>query len=134
MSSSLSHAQGKLGEIGKIFSKEEADQLFGKVIGSVQITKAELKKALASAKDYVLFTVKNNRALVMNEKKQSLTMEKVALAADEVAHIYSKSKVEEFLSSSKTETIYVERRAEVLSLTSGLMTLEGAWICPPFCD
>lgn len=129
---SITSAQeSKSKTIGKIFTKEEADQLFGKVIGSVQLTKSELKKALTKSKDYVLFSVKNNKALVMDEKKQSLTDARVSLASDDVAHVFSKSVVQEFLSKSKAETFAVEVRADVISISDGIFVLEMTIPCPP---
>lgn len=129
----VSAQDSKTKTIGKIFTKDEADQLFGKVINSVELKKSDLKKALTKSKNYVLFSVKNNKALVMDEKKQSLTDARVSLASDEVAHVFSKDVVNEFLKKSKVETLIVEERVGVVSISDGNFVLEMAGICPPIC-
>lgn len=131
---SLTNAQdSKSRTIGKIFTKDEADQLFGKVISSVELKKSDLKKALAKSKNHVHFKIKNKKALVMDERKQSLTDEMVSLASDEVTNVFSKSVVNEFLKKSKAETLIVEERAGVLSISDGTFVLEFAGVCPPIC-
>ena len=149
-------AQGKLGKVGKIFTKQEANVLFGKVIGTVKLSRKQVKAALANAKDYVLIKVKNSRAHIFSEKRASLLgNDKTQLAPDEVAFLCSKSVLEEFMSKTENEnvepvkgtkrysvessqsssngTITVEVRAEVLSLSSLNLTLEAIIPCPPVC-
>ena len=52
----------------------------------------------------------------------------------QVFHRFSKSIVKELLSLGKEEISYVEKRAEVLSITNGEFTLEMSDPCPPNCD
>ena len=128
------NAQGKHGIIGKKFNKKEANALFGKVISSVKIKKADLKEALAEAKDYVHFAVKNNRAHVLNEKRQSLLKrERSQLKAGEKTHFFSKEVVEEFVNNSTAEEFTLEVRAGVLTVSDNFNTLEMSSICPPTC-
>lgn len=129
------NAQGKLGIVGKKFTKEEANVLFGKVIGSVQITKAQLKSALAKSKDYVLLKVANSRAYILNEKKVSLMDgETISFSAEDPAYLISKSVVEEFVTTSKVDVFFVEVRASVLSISDGVYVLEQVLPCPPMCN
>ncbi len=128
------NAQGKHGIIGKKFNKKEANALFGKVIGSVKIKKADLIEALTEAKDYVHFAVKNSRAYILNEKRQSLLKrEKSALRAEEKSHFFSKTVVEEFVNNSTAEEFTLEVRAGVLTVSDNFNTLEMSSICPPTC-
>ena len=128
------NAQSKLGVVGKKFTKAEANVLFGKVIGSVQLSRKDLQTACANAKDYVLFKVKNSRAYLLNEKRTSLLADqKIELAPTETTYAFSTSVVEDFLASSTAETLSVEVRAEVLTVSDGLSTLEFSSVCPPYC-
>jgi len=134
MTANSAVAQEKLGVIGKKFTTEEAKVLFGKIVGTVKISKAELKEALANAKEYVFIAVKNNRAHVLNEKKESLIAKsKLSLAKEEKAYMFSKSVVEEFVNTSTADVFTVELRASVLSVSDGFTTLEEALPCPPTC-
>jgi hypothetical protein len=143
------NAQGKLGMVGKKFTKQEADVLFGKVITSVKVNKRALHFATARAKDYVAFKIKNNKALVLNEKRISILDEVVpvnpkekvssvtgtvpVVAADEVVYLFSKDVVAQFLNSSTAEEISIENREGVLTLSDGFTTLELSYSCPPLC-
>lgn len=127
-------AQGKLGIVGKKFNKQEANILFGKVIGTVKLTKAEMKEAIANAKDYVLFAVKNSRAHILDEKKNSLNAKnKISLRQEEKAYAFSKNIVEDFVNTSTADVFTVEVRASVLTVSDGFTTLEMASVCPPMC-
>lgn len=128
------NAQGKHGIVGKKFNKKEANALFGKVIGSVKIQKADLKEALADAKDYVHFVVKNNRGYILNEKRQSLLKkERFELKAKEKSHYFSKEVVEEFVNNSTEDEFTLEVRAGVLTVSDNFNTLEMSGVCPPVC-
>ncbi|MDF1612986.1 hypothetical protein [Stygiobacter electus] len=147
-------AQGRMGEVGKLFHKDEADKLFGKPKQALQINPKLLQKALLKAKDYVLFTIKNGKILILDEKKHSLTDDNEKLDRLETAYIFSKSKVLEFLNaafgnnpmqinnpkerameilSTTADPIYVEDRSSTLTLSAANSTLELSTLCPPVC-
>lgn len=126
-------AQGSMGEVGKLFKKNEANILFGGVKNSVQIDSKLLKLAILKAKDYVLFTVKNGKIHITDEKKKSLTENNVALDLLDQSYIFSKSKVVEFLNLVGDSPIYIEQRQSTLTLTAGETTLEFSTLCPPVC-
>ncbi|MCX6169141.1 MAG: hypothetical protein NTX65_07375 [Ignavibacteriales bacterium] len=151
--SSVSNAQGKLGVIGAMFDKREANILFGKVIGSLTISVADLQAALDKGKDYILITVKNNQVVIRNEKRDFLSRERVDMGRDEKMYMFSKSMIRDLLKAKKTgkhgtselgantmstsatasDLITVEVRASVISLSYGDATLERAMDCPPWC-
>ena len=145
--SSTVSAQGKLGVVGKLFTKQEANVLFGKVIGSMNISVTQLKNALANTKDYILVSVKNNTVVLRDENRRSISEENEYLDDKDVLYIFSKSQVENLLGSALLKTtsslsvsastdpvITVEVRASVLTLTAGETTLEYALPCPPVCS
>ncbi len=145
----LSAQDGKLGIVGKLFSKGEADKLFGKVIGSVAISVADLEEALAKGKDYILITIKDNQVVIRDEERKFLSKERVIMDKKEPLYIYSKHMIQNLLRVPKKQTnsskisgaamsatidaVTVEVRAEVISLTYNDVTLEQSVPCPPFC-
>ncbi|OGU59222.1 MAG: hypothetical protein A2V66_11390 [Ignavibacteria bacterium RBG_13_36_8] len=126
-------AQGKLGVVGKIYTKTEANSLYGSVLQSVNIDTKVLKSALDRVGDYVMFKIKDGKLVLTNEYKASLTSEYVNITSDETMYLYSKSKVLELLNSSGQPVTTVELRSEVLTITNGATTLEFAALCPPIC-
>ncbi len=151
----VTNAQGKHGIIGKVFDKHEANVLFGKVIGSVQIKVSELEKAIDKGGDYIFFMVKHSQLIVANEKKESLRDDSELIGKDEVMYMFSKSEVKKLLqagsvasvsntinkkgsaasvtAATATDVVTAEVRASVLSLSYGDATLEYALSCPPSC-
>ena len=128
-------AQGKYGIVGKKFTKAEAHALFGKVIGTVRISRREMKEALANAKDYVLIKVKNSRPYLLDERRSSIMPNvSLQLAPEETAYVFSTSVVQDFVASSTADTFTVEVRAEVVTLSDGSNILEDSLPCPPSCE
>lgn len=154
LSSSI-NAQGKLGVVGKSFNKKDANILFGKVMGSIRVPKADIQRAIESAGDYVLFGIKNNRVHVLDEKKFSLTERTFSFGKSEAAYIFSKEVVKSFLERTKDDYITFELRNNspkvsnpkggqystsavqsgeiIFTLSAGEETLEMALPCPPMC-
>lgn len=145
--SSTVSAQGKLGVVGKLFTKQEANVLFGKVIGSMNLSVTQLKNAISNTKDYVLISVKNNTVVLRDERRRSISEENEYLDDKDVLYIFSKSQIQNLLGSTLLKTtsslsvsastdpvVTVEIRASVLTLTAGDTTLEFALPCPPMCD
>lgn len=139
-----SEKNGKLGIVGAIFGKGEADIIYGKVKTSVSISVDQLNAALDKGNKYVLFTIKNGKIVIRGEKKEYLSDERVDLKPNETLYIFSKSKVKELLKNAKqsasslsksaADAVAVELREGVLSLTYNDLTLERATPCPPWCE
>lgn len=154
LSSSSLTAQSKLGVVGKTFTKGEANILFGKVMGSIRVAKYDIEKALEKAGDYVLFAIKDNRVLILNEKKFSLTEKGYSLAKDEVAYLISTDVVKAFLERTNGKYVTFELRYNspktnpksgqystsavqsgdiIFTITGDNETLEMMLPCPPAC-
>ncbi|MBI3124980.1 MAG: hypothetical protein HYZ10_11310 [Ignavibacteriales bacterium] len=127
------NAQGKLGLVGKIFDKKEANVLFGDVKSSTELKPNVLKLALLSAKDYVLITVRNGRISLANEKKQVLAGDIQAIGTTETVYVISKDKMAEFVSLIGSAPIVVEERSGTITITATDYTLEQLLSCPPIC-
>ncbi|KAF0139066.1 MAG: hypothetical protein FD122_3540 [Stygiobacter sp.] len=127
------NAQGKLGLVGKIFDKKEANVLFGDVKSSTELKPNVLKQALLSAKDYVLITVRNGRISLADEKKQVLAGDIQAIGTTETVYVISKDKMAEFVSLIGSAPIVVEERSGTITITATDYTLEQLLSCPPIC-
>ena len=132
----------KFGVIGKLFNRDEANTLFGKVTTSASISTADLKSALSRGTNYILFTIKNGQVVIRDEKKQYLSFDRYSIGKDEQMYMFSKSAILQLLSTrnatislskSADDNVAVELRAGVLTLTYGVETLEFAMPCPPIC-
>ena len=139
-----SFAQDKV--IGQIYSKAEADQLFGPVLKSVTIPVADLSKTLDKCNSYVMFaldvTDSQPQLIATDENRKPVNGYSKQIKADKVLNKYSKSKVVELLSKSgitsssslsTSATVTLEVRSNVFSVSTGVYTLEMAILCPPYC-
>jgi hypothetical protein len=119
---------------GKLFTREEADKLFGPVVESVKITPADLKNAISQTEKYVMLRVLNGEAKILGDgRKAVFPSTDIAVGTTEIYHVYSKSLVEELLTKGAGEAVYLENRKEVFSVTYGENTLEMSYLCPPIC-
>jgi len=148
---STAAAQNKHLRIGKIFAKEEANQLFGKPVFTIAVKKDLLKAAVAKADKYILLSIKGKYPVILNDKRLPLLLENnISLQPDEKAFVFSKEVVEEFLNSSNDPVIYFELRglyynsnnmktpsiesgSTLFTVSNSNNTLEYATDCPPWC-
>ncbi len=145
---SVATAQSRQLKIGKIFAKEEANQLFGKPVISIPVSKDLLKAALRQADKYLFFSIRGKLPLILNSRRISLLGDNTQLYSKEKAFVFSREMVEEFLKNSKGSVIYFEIRGinnfdvntaafssnAIFSLSDSYSTLEMSATCPPFCD
>jgi hypothetical protein len=119
---------------GKIFSKNEADKNFGPVLSSVSISSTELKTLISQSNKFVMFNIAGGKLSILKEGRSVLHPAGFNPKSDEKYAAYSKSVVEELLSTGKADTTVIEQRQDVISVTNGESTLELAPWCPPFCQ
>ncbi|MBA4405754.1 hypothetical protein C0389_00610 [bacterium] len=120
--------------IGKIFSKNEANTLFGPVIESKSITVTDLTNVLSQTNQYVMFLIKDGRIAIKVDSGQLISDGAVNINPTDVFYKFSKSIVKDLLYFSTLGIVNVERRESVFTLTTGDVTLENGLPCPPFCD
>lgn len=118
---------------GKIFTKENADELYGPVIDSVEIKTADLMKMMDSTKTNVMFKVENSKVNILGDERKSLK-EEFVVKSTQVYHLFLKSTTLELLNSGGKDITYIEKRECVLTITNGNYTMEMSYPCPPFCD
>ncbi|MFH1197235.1 MAG: hypothetical protein V1720_16170 [bacterium] len=141
-------AQGELGVVGKIFTNEEIDQLYGPVLESISIDSQELLTIVDKAENYAMFTIKNNQIIITNEYRELISPYKIFYAGmdrqlgvpnrnviedSDPLNLYSKSMVKKVVELGNQSITKVERRAKKVTITNGLCTLEMSTICPPYC-
>jgi len=154
----LSSSFGQDKVAGQVFTKAEADQLFGPVLKSVTVSVADLNKILDKCNGYVMLDVDMSNAkpqpIATDENRKPVNGYTKEVKADRVMHKYSKSKVQELLTksgmstssnspllkssatanSTASTTVTLEVRSNVFSVSTAAYTLEMGIICPPFCD
>jgi len=127
---------------GKIFTKVEADSLFGPVVEKQLLEKVVLEEALKKTDKVAMFKILNNKLTILGDKRAKVLnttnniMDSTTnyVNSDEIFHTYSKTKLEELLKLGGEKETFVENRADVLTLTNGVFTLEAGTDCPPNCD
>lgn len=118
---------------GKLYSKNEANSIYGPVISSVKINTADLSNMLSKTSNYIMFSIKNGSPAILDNKRSSLYPRNLAISAEEVFHVFSVSIVKELITKGGSTETYIENRKNVLTITNGAYTLEMALACPPFC-
>ena len=121
-------------KVGKIFSKEEAKDLYGPVLKSKTMKVESFKKAIAGMNEFMMFKVKDNDRLVIKGADNFIAYTDVLnLEKDEVYTKYSLEVVKELLQAGDGDTIIFEMREDVQSVTYGNYTMELGISCPPWC-
>jgi len=120
--------------VGKLFDKQFADYAYGKVYFSFPISEDVIKKIMDDPTNYALFKVTKDGVKIFNADRKAINPADATVSADEPCYVYSKDKIKELLDTSKQAgSLTVEMRGSHTTLTSGEITLEMAWICPPVC-
>jgi len=118
---------------GKIFTNEEADNMFGKVLQSRPIPTQLVWELLNRTNNYIMFRIENNKVIVLDNKRNVLFPEGVLINSQDVFTVYDVQVLTELLTLGNSTEVKVEQRSEVLSITSGGFTMEVGAFCPPFC-
>lgn len=156
ISSSISTAQTDAGIIGKKFTRNDANVLFGKVTNSVQVSKEEIAAAVSKARKNVYFVIRNNQVYVLSDRRLPLNTADFTWERGTVAYVFSKSIVEDFLNNTKSRILNFELRSSkqtsifnksgqvsttlddlnsvVFTISSDSETLEMSLPCPPICE
>lgn len=126
-------------EIGKVFTNEEADKLFGAVLYSAPVPLKDFDALLSKTDKTIMFGIINKTVIILDNKRWLLYPEKAEYKDTDVFTIYSVSIVRELISEFRQkkigpeDEINVEQRREVLSVSYGNNTIETGAKCPPLC-
>ena len=127
------NAQNADTKIGEIFSKASADQQYGPVLESVTIPTSTLEDLMAKSEKILMFKFVDNEIYILNDKREVIYPAGKSIDADAKLAVYSISVINELISTGDQPMIQVEQRNAVLSITSGIQTLEASAWCPPLC-
>lgn len=127
-------------QTGKIYTTEEANKLFGNVLYSVDINTNTLSELIKKTDKSIMFGLINKQLVILDNKRHILYPEKAEYKETDVFTVYSTDVIMQLLSGKankqtdgETESVSVEQRREVLSVSSDAQTLETGSKCPPFC-
>lgn len=126
--------------IGKLYDKEEAEELFGPVLEKAEINSAELK-SLAEPAEYVMFNIMDGNLYILDGKRALLSEvnEEKGITAEAynketVFSMYSKSMVDALMEKGGEEKTYVQKRKDgLITVGNGAVVLELTKECPPNC-
>lgn len=121
---------------GQIFSKDEADKLFGPVYQFVKMPVSDFNNLLGRCTDHMMFRFEGNDLYIMDGKRQQLFSTSGSAKAFSIADTmkyYSTSVIKELLTKGQGTSVIIEKRASVMSVTIGDYTMEKSYICPPDC-
>lgn len=127
-------------EYGKIFSKQEAEKLFGPVIVSHEIPTSQLQSMLSKTSKVILFKKIGRKFLIVDHERKVMNTDVTgfaqteAITEDEPLKVYSVTKVQELITNGQEPVTTIEMRSGVMSITNGEYTLEMSGICPPLCQ
>jgi hypothetical protein len=128
-------------QIGKIYTPEDANKLFGNVIFSVDINTTALSSLLEKTDKYIMFGLINKQLIIVDNKRHLLYPDKAEYKDTDVFTVFSTDVIMKLLtgktlnkdSNGGAENISIEQRREVLSISTVSQTLETGSKCPPYC-
>ncbi len=118
---------------GQIFTNQQADNLFGPVLTSVPVSKLAFQSFLTKTENYIMFKLVNNKAIVLDNNRNVISPAGFLINSGDAFTYYKVSVVNELLSKGNNNTVYIQKRANVLSISTGGYTMEVGVQCPPFC-
>ncbi|MGE5435590.1 MAG: hypothetical protein ACM3O3_00055 [Syntrophothermus sp.] len=122
------------GQVGKIFSKEQADQLYGPVRYSFKFNNTKMFDFAKWSKKYLMFKIKDNKLTVANDERFVIYPEGTNQKSTDSFLYYSVSMIDKLIVEGQDSTTSIELRDNgIISITNGSYTLETATLCPPVC-
>jgi hypothetical protein len=120
---------------GKIFTKTDADNLFGKVVSSQIITVLSFRDNINSSKKVSMFGFVNKHLIITDDYRRQMNLNSgyQSLPSQQSLHVFSKNILQELLNKGSSDQIIIELRTNVLTITYDNYTLEMSGTCPPNC-
>jgi hypothetical protein len=119
---------------GQLFSKAEADEMFGPVLESKQISTEQLKLLMNKTSNLIMFNIIDGKLSILGDNRNLLFSDEESSYSDStVFTAYSVSVLNELLGKSTLDIVDIEKRKIILSVTYGESTMEVGGLCPPLC-
>jgi len=126
-----SHSQSV---VGKIYTKADADNLYGPVITSVPISASLLLSLTNNTKNYLMFRINNGNLIILDNQRIGLFPGNVSVNSNDEFRYFSVSLIQNIIVNGKAVFASVEiRNNNILTITNGNFTLEVSFPCPPVC-
>ncbi len=119
---------------GKIFTKSEADSLYGPVRISKEIKTEQLRYYCQQTSKYLMFSIFEGKLYILGDNRKNLYSEGTELKADQVVQLFSLNIVEELLNKGENSITKIEQRDSDLTISNGNFTLDLSSGCPPNCS
>lgn len=127
---SLSTAQ----ESGKIITSQEANNKFGAVGYFVSVPKSLFEESLKKTEKSLMFKLTDEGLVILSSNRSVIFPQNAKVSDEDIFTVYSSSIILDLLKRGEGQDLRIEQRAEVLSITFGLSTLEFGIPCPPNCN
>lgn len=122
-------------EVGVIYSRSDAQDIFGKVDFSIGMNTDEIKQILSSTSKVIMFKIYNQKLVILgDERKVLLNQSTYNINNVDEFRLFSKSKLEELLMKGLDKYTFIELRNGVLTISNNAYTLEDSFPCPPLCN
>ncbi|MBI1936935.1 MAG: hypothetical protein HYS25_02315 [Ignavibacteriales bacterium] len=123
-------------EYGKLFTKEEANTLYGKPIESIAMDAKTFRSVLAETKNILMYAIVDGEIILAGEGRKVLYPVGKSIPEKTVLYVASKKVVQELIDkigATENAQIFIERRSSVISISYENYTLEQGTPCPPNC-
>ena len=122
---------------GVIYTADEANEKFGEVIKTSVISKSSLLKLAENYGKYLMFGFTDNECGIYDRYK-SLLFGFTNSDKLDVYYVYSTSVILELLNQGDakengSDEVYFEQREKTVTITYNGVTVENAFMCPPYC-
>lgn len=121
---------------GKIFTKTEADQMFGPVVRKFDLNVNALQALLDKAGEYIMFNYDTDDLYVLDGKKKLIFNygQMKNNFPTEIFRVFSVSVVRDLLSRGNEDKVHVEKRQDVITVSYSESTMDMSAGCPPNCN
>jgi hypothetical protein len=121
------------GTAGKIYTKAAVDSLYGPVLNSDTIKTADLANLAVNSPSYIMFNLINGKACILNASRQVIFSTAQTINPDQQFRLFSTNQVLELIKQGGSDVTSVEKRANTITLTNGVIAMEEGEPCPPIC-
>ena len=120
--------------VGKIYTKDEATNIYGPVSTSVQISSSNLNSLTDNTTNYMMFRINNGNLVILGDQRKVLYPAGAIINPLDEMRLFSVSLVKKIIIDGNDSITKIEiRNNNVLTITNGNYTLEYSWPCPPTC-
>jgi hypothetical protein len=119
---------------GELFTKQQAHEKFGPTLSSFPLPRISFEEFLTRTNNYIMFKIKDNQVIVLDSKRNLIFPERYIVNTTDEFVMYSVSVIYELLSKGNENTVYIEERRDVLTISNSGYTMEIGVRCPPICD